>query len=99
MDRRGLKTPVTNYLMTNVAEALRLVVLTRSVREYENRDEEDFPVDLVLPDGATDDFSSNRQLRPRAIEAWNEAKVGIPNLEWSECRPLRTAKKPTKLLA
>ncbi|WP_156483004.1 hypothetical protein [Sphingopyxis granuli] len=30
------------YLMTNVAETLRLVVLTRSVREYENRDEEDF---------------------------------------------------------
>ncbi|WP_207797318.1 hypothetical protein, partial [Sphingopyxis granuli] len=84
---------------TGYAETLRLVVLTRSVREYENRDEEDFPVDLVLPYGATYDFSSNRQLRPRAIEEWNKAKVRIPNLEWSECRPLRTAKKPTKLLA
>lgn len=61
-------TTVANYRMINVAEALRLVVLTRSVREYENRNEEDFPVELVLPDGATDDFSSNRQLQPRAIE-------------------------------
>lgn len=61
-------TTVANYHMTNVAKALRLVILTRSVREYENRNEEDFPVELVLPDGATDDFSSNRQLQPRAIE-------------------------------
>lgn len=61
-------TTVANYRMTNVAEALRLVVLTRSVREHENRVEEDFPVELVLPDDATDDLSSNRQLQPHAIE-------------------------------
>lgn len=91
-------TTVANYRMINVTKALRLVVLTRSVREYENRNEEDFPVDLVLPNGATDDFSSNRQFRPRnrSVErsksrASEFGIVGMP--------PTPNSKKPTRLLA
>lgn len=65
-------TTVANYRMRNEAEARRLWELARSVAECSSREEEDFLVDLVTPDGIEDDFSSNRQLWPRAIAAWNE---------------------------
>lgn len=38
-----------------------------------SRDEADFLVDLCVNDGVIADFWSNRQLWPRAIDAWNVA--------------------------
>lgn len=35
------------------------------------KDEADFVVDLCIDDSIEDDFWSNRQIWPRAIEAWN----------------------------
>lgn len=64
-------TTVANYRMRDEAEARRLWMLAKDVAECATRDEEDFIVDLVTADGIVDDFSSNRQLWPRAIEAWN----------------------------
>lgn len=77
-------TTVANYPMRSKVEARFLWELARSVAECASRDEEDFLVDLILPDGIVDDFSSNRQLWPRAIEAWNfahspVAMVDAPN--------------------
>lgn len=69
-------TTVSNYRMRDAAEATHLWELARSVAECASREEEDFLVDLVLPDGISDDFSSNRQLWPRAIDAWNELEEG-----------------------
>lgn len=66
-------TTVANYRMRDEAEARQLWELARSVAECASREEEDFLVDLVTPDGIEADFSSNRQLWPRAIEAWNNA--------------------------
>lgn len=65
-------TTVANYPMADEAEARELFELARSVAEVHDRDEEDFIVDLITADGLVDDFSSNRQLWPRAIAAWNE---------------------------
>ena len=67
-------TTVANYQMRNEQEARKLWALAREVAECPTRDEEDFIVDLILPEGTVDDFSSNRQLWPRAIAAWNAAK-------------------------
>ena len=64
-------TTVANYPMASEDEARQLWELARGVAEVTDRDEEDFIVDLNLRDGCVDDFSSNRQLWPRAIEAWN----------------------------
>lgn len=64
-------TTVANYPMRDINEARVLWQLARTVAECASRDEEDFLVDLVLPEGIADDFSSNRQLWPRAIAAWN----------------------------
>lgn len=63
-------TTVANYPMGKGAP--RLWQLARDVAEC-GKDEADFIVDLVTPGGIVDDFWSNRQLWPRAIEAWNSA--------------------------
>jgi hypothetical protein len=69
-------TTVANYRMRDATEARDLWQIARSVAECASRDEEDFIVDLVLPEGIVADFSSNRQLWPRAIEAWNAVGTG-----------------------
>jgi hypothetical protein len=58
-------------------EARRLFEVAKTVAEVE-RDGGDFVVDLCIGGDITDDFYSNRQLWPRAIEAWNAPKDPRP---------------------
>lgn len=64
-------TTVANYRMRDDAEAQHLWTLAKQAAECASREEEDFLVDLVTSHGIVADFSSNRQLWPRAIDAWN----------------------------
>lgn len=73
-------TTVANYPMRNEAEARELWQIAKDVADCVFRDQEDFLVDLVTPDGIADDFSSNRQLWPRAIAAWNARRVTLAHV-------------------
>lgn len=68
-------TTVANYRMMDHAEAQHLWTLAKLAAECASREEEDFLVDLVTSNGIIADFSSNRQLWPRAIDAWNADHV------------------------
>lgn len=66
-------TTVAVYPM-QAGEARRFWQTAREVAMC-GRDEADFVVDLCVADSIDDDFWSNRQIWPRAIEAWNTAKA------------------------
>jgi hypothetical protein len=64
-------TTVARYPM-GWREAARLFDIAREVASCESGSES-FIVDLCINGDVVDDFSTNRQLWPRAIAAWNEA--------------------------
>lgn len=66
-------TTIANYPMRDRAEAERAWQLARVAEcPFE---EADFIVDIVVDGDVPDGFPSNRQLWPRAIEAWNAGAV------------------------
>jgi hypothetical protein len=67
-------TTVAVYIMP-AGQAWDYWTLAKEVAEC-GKDEADFIVDLCMDDSIEGDFWSNRQLWPRAIEAWNLCDSG-----------------------
>lgn len=62
-------TTMQNYPAATEDEARQMWLVARVFAECEE-DEADFIVDLMIDDEVQFDFWSNRQIWPRAIEAW-----------------------------
>lgn len=62
-------TTVASYPMHR--ERARVLWLAAKMAAECGREEADFVVDLCIDDSINEDFWSNRQFWPRAIEAWN----------------------------
>lgn len=70
----GLQPTTAAVYPMSASDAKRLFDLAKSVAECAD-DERDFVVDLCIDDSIEEDFSTNRQLWPRAIAAWNAAST------------------------
>jgi hypothetical protein len=68
-DDEGQPTTMAVYRMA-ASEACEAFEAAKAVAECD-KDAADFVVDLCIADSIENDFWSNRQVWPRAIEAWN----------------------------
>lgn len=73
-------TTVAAYRMASASEARSLWNMAKSVAEC-GEGEGDFIVELLIDHDTYDDFWSNRQMWPRAIEAWNAASLRVRGVE------------------